>query len=195
MIRHTTDSSFQAAVSDDSKPKSADDDNALFRLAMLGVRRHRPVARAGADKPAPPPIARQRQLDELEVLHEMLADTEPDEIESGDTLHYRVPGVQDAVMRRLRRGHYRIEGELDLHGYNRDRAKLAVSQFLAHCHDRDRRCVRIIHGKGNGSPNSGPVIKALLGSWLRRRKDVIAYCTARVVDGGTGAIYVLLRAA
>src|SRR3546814_8851977 len=57
------------------------------------------------------PIARQRQLDELDVLRELLADTEPDEIESGDTLHYRVPGVQDAVMRRLRRGHYRIDGE------------------------------------------------------------------------------------
>lgn len=194
MIRHTTESSLHSAVSDEPNSKSADDDSALFRLAMLGVRRHRPAARVAADKPAPPPIARQRQQDELAVLSEMLADTEPDEIDNGDTLHYHVPGVQDAVMRRLRRGHYRVQSELDLHGHNRDRAKLAVAQFLAHCRDRDFRCVRIIHGKGNGSPNSGPVIKALLGSWLRRRKDVVAYCTARVVDGGTGAIYVLLRA-
>src|SRR3546814_3935808 len=96
---------------------------------MLGVRRHRPTARAGTNKPAPQPIARQRQLDELDVLRELLADTEPDEIESGDTLHYRVPGVQDAVMRRLRRGHYRIDGELDLHGHNRDRSEEHTSEL------------------------------------------------------------------
>src|SRR3546814_9377962 len=128
MIRHTTESSLHPAVSDDPNRRTADDDNALFRLAMLGVRRHRPTARAGTNKPAPQPIARQRQLDELDVLRELLADTEPDEIERGDTLHYRVPGVQDAVMRRLRRRHYPIGGQLHLHGHNRDRAKLQVQQ-------------------------------------------------------------------
>lgn len=178
------------------KPETPPDDDAdLFRLAMLGVRLQRPSTRID-ERPRPPaPLAKQRARDELEALRELLADTEPDEIESGDTLYYRAPGVQDAVMRRLRRGHYRIEAELDLHGLNRDRAKLAVAEFLARCRARDLRCVRIVHGKGNGSPNSGPVIKALLGSWLRRRRDVIAYCSARAVDGGTGAVYVLLRAA
>ncbi|WP_028007675.1 Smr/MutS family protein [Solimonas flava] len=179
----------------DDAPDASSDDAALFRLAMQGVRLQPPSPRvsARADAPAPVPQPRQRQADELEALRSLL-DAEPDEIESGDTLLYRAPGVQDAVMRRLRRGHYRIEAELDLHGLNRDRAKLAVAQFLARCHHRDQRCVRIIHGKGNGSPNSGPVIKALLGSWLRRRKDVLAYCSARAVDGGTGAVYVLVRA-
>lgn len=132
--------------------------------------------------------------DDLEVLKELLADPDPDIVDSGDTLLYRAHGVQDSVMRRLRRGHYRIEAELDLHGLNRERARLAVSEFLLRCHDQDRRCVRIIHGKGNGSPNSGPVLKSLLGSWLARRRDVLAYCSARPVDGGTGAVYVLLRA-
>nr|WP_240954440.1 Smr/MutS family protein [Solimonas marina] len=161
---------------------------------MHGVRLQPPSSRVDTAPRAPAPVPRQRQRDELEALRELLADTEPDDIESGDTLLYRAPGVQDGVLRRLRRGHYRIETELDLHGLNRDRAKLAVVEFIARCHALDRRCVRIIHGKGNGSPNSGPVIKALLGSWLRRRRDVIAYCSARHVDGGTGAIYVLLRA-
>lgn len=193
MIRRTTDPAREPAVPDDQSSDPPGDPG-LFRLAMLGVRLQRPSTRIDRGTRQPSPVPHQRQRDEREVLRELLADTEPDEIESGDTLHYRVPGVQDAVMRRLRRGHYRIEGELDLHGHNRDRARLAVTQFLARCHERDLRCVRIIHGKGNGSPNSGPVIKALLGSWLRRRKDVIAYCSARVVDGGTGAIYVLLRA-
>jgi DNA-nicking Smr family endonuclease len=68
-----------------------------------------------------------------------------------------------------------------------------VAQFIAECRDRDLRCVRIVHGKGNGSPNSGPVLKGLLDGWLRRRRDVLAYVSARPVDGGTGAVYVLLR--
>jgi DNA-nicking Smr family endonuclease len=181
-------------VSQDDTGPPPDDEATLFRLAMRGVRLQRPSPRA--PEHVVPPSARplQRQADDLDVLRSLMIDTEPDEIESGDTLLYRAPGVQDGVMRRLRRGHYRIESELDLHGLNRDRAKLAVVQFIARCHDRDLRCVRIIHGKGNGSPNTGPVIKALLGSWLRKRKDVLAYCSARVVDGGTGAVYVLLRA-
>ncbi|WP_028079394.1 Smr/MutS family protein [Solimonas soli] len=170
------------------------DDATLFRLAMQGVRVHAPSPRVSEKAATPAPLPRQRQADELAVLQELLRDTEPDDIESGDTLLYRAPGVQDGVLRHLRRGHYRIESELDLHGMNRERAKLAVAQFLARCHDRDQRCVRIVHGKGNGSPNSGPVIKALLGSWLRKRRDVLAYCSARAVDGGTGAVYVLLRA-
>mgnify|MGYP000456310711 FL=1 len=129
------------------------------------------------------------------MLAELLDDTlEPEAIESGDVLVYRAPGIQDTVWRRLRRGGYRIAAELDLHGLNRDAARHAVVQFLAHCQDHDLRAVRIIHGKGNGSPNSGPVIKALLDGWLRKRKDVLAFCSARPHDGGTGAVYVLLRA-
>jgi DNA-nicking Smr family endonuclease len=103
--------------------------------------------------------------------------------------------VQDAVVRRLRRGSYRVCAEVDLHGLNRIAAQALVAQFLADCLNRNIRCVRIIHGKGNGSPNTGPVIKALLDGWLRRRRDVIAFCSARPADGGTGAVYVLLRAA
>jgi DNA-nicking Smr family endonuclease len=101
--------------------------------------------------------------------------------------------LQDTVWRRLRRGAYRIGAELDLHGLNRERARLAVQEFLADCQERNLRCVRIIHGKGLGSPNTGPVIKSLLDSWLRRRRDVLAFCSARPQDGGTGAVYVLLR--
>lgn len=117
-----------------------------------------------------------------------------EELEYGETLSYRADGVQEAVIRRLRRGHYRIDGNLDLHGYNRHQARLAVVDFLAECQGRMWRCVRIVHGKGNGSPNSGPVLKTHVDSWLRRRKDVIAFCSARPNDGGTGAVYVLLRA-
>jgi DNA-nicking Smr family endonuclease len=174
-------------------PAFDDEDFSAFRSAMNGVKRQPPSQRLPPQAAPPAPVARQTQLDDLAVLAEMLDGPDPETFESGDTLTYRIPGLQDSVMRRLRRGGYRIETELDLHGYNRDRAWLAVVAFLAHCQDRRRRCVRIIHGKGNGSPNSGPVLKRSLDGWLRKRKDVVAFTSARPQDGGTGAVVVLLR--
>ena len=170
-----------------------DDDAALFRAAMAGVRRK--PAGAHVSQRGGPVSARPRQseIDEQEVLRELLLEPDPESLESGDTLAYRMQGVQDSVFRKLRRGQYAIQSELDLHGLNREAARLEVVRFLAHCQDRGLRCVRIIHGKGNRSPNSGPVIKTLIDSWLRRRQDVVAFCSARPVDGGTGAVYVLLR--
>jgi DNA-nicking Smr family endonuclease len=164
----------------------------LFRAAVAGVkplsaRHHAPA------HPAPSARPLQKEADERAVLAELLAEPEPETLESGDTLVYQGAGVQDSVFRKLRRGQFRIETELDLHGYNRSAAHLAVTRFLAYCQAHRHRCVRIIHGKGNGSPNSGPVIKSHLDGWLRKRKDVIAFCSARPVDGGTGAVYVLLR--
>ena len=164
-----------------------------FRQAMSGVRRQKPSERVAPHRPLPSAQPRQSQLDDLAVLAEMLDGPDPETFESGDTLTYRDPGIPDAVWRRLRRGGYRLEAELDLHGRNRDAAKLAIAGFLAQCQDRRRRCVRIIHGKGNGSPNSGPVLKRLVDGWLRKRRDVLAFASARPEDGGTGAIYVLLR--
>jgi DNA-nicking Smr family endonuclease len=170
-----------------------DDDASDFRAAMNGVRRHAPTERV-ATRPTPPtPTPRHSTADERAVLLEMLAGPDPDEFETGETLSYRAPGVQERVLRQLRRGGYRIEAELDLHGLNRDRARVEVAAFLAQCRDLDRRCVRIIHGKGNGSPNTGPVLKQRLDGWLRKVRDVTAFCTARPGDGGSGAIYVLLR--
>ncbi len=171
----------------------SDDDEALFRSAMSGVRRAPPAQHVPIRPPPPAPKPRQRLADDLEVMKELLAEPDPEWLESGDTLQYRAPGVQESVLRHLRRGRYRVETELDLHGYNRIQARIALTEFLAMCQDRDLRCVRIIHGKGNGSPNSGPVLKTHLDSWLRRRRDVVAFCSARPADGGTGAAYVLLR--
>jgi DNA-nicking Smr family endonuclease len=165
-----------------------------FRAAMANVRPRGASDRVAPVRKPPPPRPLKAEADERAVLAEMLsAEFEPETFESGDTLAYRAPGLQDSVWRRLRRGAYRIGAELDLHGLNREAAREAVALFLAHCDDRGLRCLRIIHGKGHGSPNSGPVIKSLLDGWLRRRKDVLAFCTARPHDGGTGAVYVLLR--
>lgn len=177
------------------KEVPVDDDAELFRQAMRDVRRLPASGRVSAGAARPPPRARQREADDREVLASLLAEPEPDWLEYGETLQYRAPGVQEGVLRKLRRGHYRVDASLDLHGMNRTLAQRTVLRFLADCIARDHRCVRIVHGKGNGSPNTGPVLKRLLDGWLRRRRDVLAFTTAPVADGGTGAVYVLLRVA
>jgi DNA-nicking Smr family endonuclease len=177
------------------QPPAGDGIDLDFRQAMNGVRPQAAPDRLEPQRRNPSTRPRSAEADERAVLEEMMSDTlHPEDIESGDTLIYRGEGIQDSVWRRLRRGNYHIRAELDLHGLNRDAARQAVAEFLADCQSKDMRCLRIIHGKGRGSPNSGPVIKALLDGWLRRRKDVLAFCSARPHDGGTGAIYVLLRA-
>ncbi len=170
-----------------------DEERELFRESMRGIARRPESAHVPPAKPMPAPEPRQTLADERAVLAEMMLDPDPEAYESGDTLAWQRAGLQDAIFRKLRRGQYRIEDELDLHGLKSDSAALAVHGFLAQCQQRDLRCVRIIHGKGLRSPNSGPVLKARVGGWLRKRSDVLAYVSAKPVDGGTGAIYVLLR--
>lgn len=170
------------------------DDISLFRAALADVRPRGEPKRVSPLKQPPPPEARQRTADDLDVLAELAIAFDPDDLDCGDTLAYRAEGVQEGVFRRLRRGQYRVQQVLDLHGLNREQARAEVATFLLQSQACDWRCVRIIHGKGNGSPNSGPVLKAHVDSWLRRRRDVLAFCSARRVDGGSGAIYVLLRA-
>jgi DNA-nicking Smr family endonuclease len=100
--------------------------------------------------------------------------------------------VQTAILRKLRRGQYRVQAEIDLHGLTVREAKEALREFVADALQRHFRCVRIIHGKGLRSGHRGPVLKGAVSSVLRRIGPVLAYVSARPVDGGTGAIYVLL---
>lgn len=111
-----------------------------------------------------------------------------------ESLVFRRPGVRDQVLRRLKRGRYRIEDELDLHGLNLAAARDLVAEFIASNRANGRRCVRIIHGKGYRSGTRGPVLKSAVNDWLRRHPDVIAFASARPLDGGTGAVYALLHA-
>ncbi len=114
---------------------------------------------------------------------------------TGDgALSFQRPGVRIQVMRRLRRGLYPIEDELDLHGLTQTAARDRLADFIARCRERGCRCVRIIHGKGYRSGVRGPVLKTAVNLWLRRHADVIAFVSARAIDGGAGAMYVLLRA-
>ena len=102
------------------------------------------------------------------------------------------PGVQSAVLKKLRRGQYRVQAELDLHGLTVAEAKSALRGFLARALAQHARCVRVIHGKGLRSGHRGPVLKSTVAAVLRRTGAVLAYSSARQVDGGTGAVYVLL---
>lgn len=142
----------------------------------------------------PAPIPRFTQEDEQRVLVDMISDYfEPADLDTGDELYYRAEGVQQAVLRKLRRGQFRVGAMLDLHGMTVAVAKTALTEFLHTARRENLSCVRIVHGKGKGSRHRGPVLKQKLNHWLRQRNEVLAFCSARSVDGGTGAVYVLLR--
>jgi DNA-nicking Smr family endonuclease len=111
----------------------------------------------------------------------------------GDALSFHRAGVRTQVVRRLRRGLIPIEDELDLHGLSQSAARYQLAEFLTYSRNAGRRCVRIIHGKGYRSGARGPVLKTAVDLWLRRHLDVMAFTSARAIDGGTGAVYVLLR--
>lgn len=175
--------------------KPSIEDKALFRAEVADVEplRHQ---QALTLRPTPAPIPRQRLVDEEQVLADMLSDSlDPSELETGDELLYCSPGLQHGVLRKLRRGQYSVGAELDLHGMRVVEARQALGHFLQRSLANDIRVVRIIHGKGNGSLHKQPVLKGKVNHWLRQRIEVLAFCSARPVDGGTGAIYVLLRRA
>jgi DNA-nicking Smr family endonuclease len=168
------------------------EEDELFRAAIGEVRRIE-TNLADVRPPPPPPIPRQHEADLIQARLDMANGCyDGAELETGEELNYARPGVDRNTLRRLRGGKFSIQGELDLHGMTVDRARSAVARFLAEAMVRDVRCVRIIHGKGYRSPEGAPVIKRKLDGWLRRHGNVLAYCAARPVDGGTGAAYVLL---
>lgn len=177
------------------KPRIPEDGAMLFRRAVADVVPLPPSNRADVARPRPKPIARQRQRDEQQVLVDALADPWDWEaaISTGEELVFSRPGVPTAALRKLRRGGWVIQGELDLHGHTGDEARVALAAFLNRCMKDDRRCVRIIHGKGHGSKNRLPVLKNKVRHWLTQREDVLAFCQARTVDGGAGAVIVLLK--
>jgi DNA-nicking Smr family endonuclease len=175
------------------KPKISEADRRLFREAARGARRLE-HDRHVAHKPRPGPSPRQSRLDEARVLDDMFSDhLDPAELETGDELLYLRPGLQQSLLRKLRRGHYSVGAELDLHGRTSDEARADITGFLRECRHLHLRCVRIIHGKGHGSRHKLPVLKNKVNAWLRQRDEVLAFCSARPVDGGTGAVYVLLK--
>lgn len=165
----------------------------LFRDAVGPVRalehdRHLP------ETAGPPPVPSQRRRDEKQVLRDLLSDgLDPADLETGEELVYLRPGLPYSLLRRLRRGQFSVGPQLDLHGLTVDEARAALGAFLHEVQRGGRRCVRIVHGKGLRSRQGQPVLKVKVNHWLRQREEVLAFCSARPVDGGTGAVYVLLK--
>jgi DNA-nicking Smr family endonuclease len=174
---------------------SRPDDEELKR-AFADVQPLAAPRRRALERPLPAPVARQSRLDEEAALNESLAGplSAEEGIETGEELVYLREGLSRQLLRRLRRGHWVIEDDLDLHGMNRVEAARSVSEFLRRCAARRLRCVRIVHGKGHGSRNREPVLKGKLRKWLVVRDDVLAFCQAPAAHGGGGAVLVLLKA-
>ncbi len=168
-------------------------DSELFRETVGDIKRL-DNDRIESSKPLPRPIPKQSQIDDAQVIDEMLSDHyDPMQLDLGDEISFRRPGVQHSVMRKLKRGQYSIGAELDLHGMTIPQARRALVEFLNACRQAQKKCVRIIHGKGRRSSNKGPVLKPMVANWLTQLDDVLAYTTSRPIDGGTGALYVLLK--
>lgn len=156
-----------------------------------------PLRREAAPPPArprPPAVPLQRLKDEARVVHEAISDDFDVEslLETDEGLAFRRRGISPAVVRKLRRGVWVIQAELDLHGLRREAAREAVATLIRDAARQGLRCVRIVHGKGIGSPGREPVLKAKVKTWLVQKKEVLAFTHARAADGGHGALIVLL---
>lgn len=179
------------------RKRARDPELAAFHAAMLGVQPLPDCNRVELGSIPPAPQARQFLADEQAALHESLFGliALQDRLEGGDEPQYLRHGMPQNVLRDLRRGRWVIQGETDLHGCNRDQAREQLAQFLAQCLHQGKRCIRVIHGKGHGSPQKLSVLRQLVRGWLMQRQEILAYCQAKPQDGGEGALLVLLRSA
>lgn len=173
-----------------------DEDRNLFREAVRDAVPLRPTNRRNPSSERElPPVAVQSLLDEHQALADSAAGGLDPEIalETGEEASFVQTGVSRQTLRKLRRGHWVVQAELDLHGMRQPEAHLALTEFLGACLRHKHRCVRVVHGKGLGSVNREPVLKGKVRGWLARRSEVLAFCQAPGTQGGGGALLVLLR--
>jgi len=175
--------------------KKADAEKNLFQRAAGKVE---PLRAHGRVHHAPDPVApvpAQRQLDDQRVLKEAISDEFDAStlLETDEALSFRRPGVGIDVARKLRRGHWSIQAEIDLHGYRSDDAREALADFVREAARQGLRCLRVVHGKGLGSPGKTPVLKGKVHGWLVQKNEVLAFVQARGDEGGAGAVVVLLK--
>jgi len=167
----------------------------IFRSSIGNVKPLTVPPKFTPSVPRPLPIARQHLADEQAALQESLSDDFTIEtlLHSDESLSFARNGIGPDVMRKLRRGHWTIQQQLDLHGLRREEAREALAEFLRLAAKRGWRCVRIIHGKGLGSVNKEPVLKSKVRNWLVQKEEVLAFCQATAAEGGSGALLVLLK--
>ena len=197
--RHLAEAQAQAAAQDAARREAErrlQAERDLFTRAV-GVVKALPDARKAQLKlPPPAPVAVQQQRDDQAVLREAISD-EFDVgtlLEADEQLSFRRPGIGPDVTRRLRRGEWSIQRELDLHGLRTDDAREALATFIREAVKLGLRCVRVVHGKGLGSPGKAPVLKSRVQGWLIQKTEVLAFVQAKPAEGGAGALLVLLQA-
>lgn len=187
------DQSIQAWLNQAPAP---DDPASLFLHAVGPAHSLRDTGRAEIEHPTPEPLPLQSAADEQEVLRASVSDplSFEDRLDIGDEPAFLRDGLPRRMLVDLRRGRWVVQAELDLHGLTRDEARAAIGSFLAQRLVRGERCVRIIHGKGLGSPGRIGILKQLSRNWLAQREEILGFCQAKPHDGGEGALLVLLRA-
>lgn len=167
----------------------------LFTRAAGKVQPLPDKRRAQLEKTQPAPIPVQKQLDEQAVMLEAISDDldVATLLDTDDALSFRRPGIGVDVPRKLRKGEWTIQREVDLHGLRREEAREALAAFIRDCARAGLRCVRVVHGKGLGSPGKEPVLKAKVQGWLIQKNEVLAFVQAKPTQGGAGALVVLLK--
>ena len=168
--------------------------NGLFARSVGAVHALRDSGLADLQLPRPEALPLQRQLDEQAALAESMSDEVTLEtlLLTDDGLSFRRPGIGADVVSRLRKGQWALQGQTDLHGCTRDEARELLAGYIRASHRRGLRCLRVVHGKGHGSPGKQPVLKAKVQRWLAQCGEVIAFAQASGPQGGAGALLVLL---
>ena len=193
-VRHQAEQrAARLAAAAKAKAESELFSRAIGQVLALPAK-HLPGQRARLPRLQPAPIPVQQQRDELAVMREAISDGFDAEtlLDTDDALSFRRPGMGPDVTRKLRRGVWSIQRQLDLHGLRREDARDTLSAFIREAHKSGLRCVRVVHGKGLGSPGKTPVLKGRVQSWLIQKQEVLAFVQARPAEGGAGALVVLL---
>lgn len=187
----------QRKAEEQRRARQATADRDLFLQAAGKVQTLAVPAKAALKTEKPQPLPIQRQRDEEAALQEAISDAFDAStlLEVDEHLSYRRPGIGPDVVRKLRRGDWAIQRQLDLHGLRTEDARVALGQFIREAQKQGLRCVRVVHGKGLGSPGKTPVLKGRVQSWLAQKKEVLAFVQARPAEGGAGALVVLLQPA
>jgi DNA-nicking Smr family endonuclease len=185
----------QALADEQAQARRLEQQRSAFASAVGRVQPLPEHGRAALPPARPPPQALQRELDERAALREAMSDEVDVEslLLTDDGLSFRRPGLPADVVTRLRRGQWSIQAQIDLHGLRRDEARDCLGAFVRQALRKGQRCVRVVHGKGHGSPGGEPVLKAKVQRWLAQCTEVIAFAQATGPQGGAGALMVLLE--
>jgi len=184
----------EAAAQRAARHKRLQAEKNLFVNAAGAVQPMPDMRKALLKKERPTALPLQQKLDDQAVLREAISDEFDVStlLDTDDHLSFRRPGVGPDVTRKLRKGEWSIQRQLDLHGLRSDDAREALGAFIREAHKQGIRCLRVVHGKGLGSPGKAPVLKNKVHSWLVQKNEVLAFVQAKPADGGAGALVVLL---